>query len=62
MTKSLILQTIIVNFIFDLLKNVLDVDFKNIVIQETQIMHVALVRVIKAKTKIKRKNIKIDKI
>ena len=60
-TKSLMLQIIIVDFIFDLLRNTLDVAFKNIVIQRTQIMYATLIRVIKAKRKIKGKTMKIDK-
>lgn len=54
------LKTIIANFIFDLLKNALDVAFKNIVIQRTQMMYATLVRVIKAKRKIRSETMKID--
>ncbi len=54
------LKTIIANFIFDLLKNALDVAFKNIVIQRTRMMYATLVRVIKAKRKIRSETMKID--
>ncbi len=59
--KSLILQTIIANFILDLLKNVFDVASKNTIIQKAQVVYAILVRVIKAKREIKSEIIEINK-